>query len=106
MCTNEQRDEIVAEILSCHTGMPRGYAAWLVRQLDDLERDCVTRAAIFRRRAKVRSVQEAVHKRLARDRKFPNNLVTGENGLRRQRRRRLNSCHGQGVLFKGCDDER
>jgi hypothetical protein len=76
MCTTDERDEIVAEILAAQTGMPARYAAWFVAQLTDDQRTYVTRAAVKRRRAAVRLVQDQIHRRLAKqDPCFPENIA-------------------------------
>ena len=94
MCTTEQRDEIYAEILVAHTGMPRGYAAWFLRQLSDGDRLFATRAAIAGRKSLVRELQRSVHERRAWNKGFPANIVreipTDPDRPRRKRRRRRN----------------
>jgi hypothetical protein len=100
MCTTQQRDEIIAEILVAHTGMPRGYASWFVRQLDATERSFVARAAISQRKSLIRDVQKTVHRRRALDRCFPENLVELRRpGAPRIRRRHVRSSPGQSTMF-------
>lgn len=65
MCTTDQTAEIIAEILTAHLGMPRGYAAWFVAQLTPTERTFITHAAIQGRKSLVREVQRDVHRRRA-----------------------------------------
>lgn len=65
MCTTDQTAEIIAEILTAHLGMPRGYAAWFVAQLTPTERSFTTHAAIQGRKSLVREVQRDVHRRRA-----------------------------------------
>ena len=103
MCTTEQRDEIIAEILVCHTGMPRRYAAWFVSVLTDVERSFVTKAAIRNRHSLVRDIQRNVHLRRAKDRRFPENICVPQVDpppAKRRKPRKLHSVGGrQGYLF-------
>jgi len=74
MCTSELRDEIIAEVLVAHVGLPRRYAQWFVAQLDEVQRSFVTRAAVDGRRNLVRQMQMLVHQERVADRCFPENI--------------------------------
>lgn len=100
MCTTEQRDEIIAEILTAHLGMPRRYAAWFVREMTPVELRYVTRAAIAGRKSLVREIQQTVHRRVARERRFPRWVESPPRARARHRRRKLRDTPGQ-QMFPG-----